>query len=94
MHHLKHLTDALLALSFRHLAHDQPVGNVLFDGHVGKQCIALKNHADVAFLNRKRRDVLVVEQHPTGVRRIQAGNQSQGGCLAAAGRAKQYKRFA
>jgi hypothetical protein len=58
----------------------------LFDqGQVGKEPRRLRDPAAGAFLGREPGDVGVVEEDPSGIREIEAGDEAEGRGLAAAG---------
>ena len=87
--------DPRRALLPRHAPDFQAIADVVGDAHVGKQRVGLKHHADIAPLDRHRRHVVAVKQHPAaGIRQFEAGDDAQHGGLAAAGRAEQHQRFA
>ena len=94
LHQLEHLAHALFDGGFIHPAHTQAVGHVLFDIHMRKERVALKDRVDGAALRRQRGDVPAVQQHRALVRRFQAGDNAQGRRLAAAGRAQQRDELA
>ena len=75
------------------LARGQAEGDVVEDVEVGEEGVVLKDHADVPLL---RWDVQAGSGHgpaadlyPSRLRRLEAGDQAQGGRLAAARRAEQ-----
>ncbi len=64
------------------------------DRHVRIERVALEHHGDVAVTRIGRGDVLVVDQHTAGGRRVEAGENAQRGALARAGRAEQGEELA
>ncbi len=87
--------DARGALLAGHAPDLQAVADIVGDAHVGEQRVGLEHHADIALLDRHRRHVLAVEQHPAaGIRQFEAGDDAQHRGLAAAGGAEQHQRFA
>jgi len=64
--------------------HLQPEADVLTDGQVGEEGVALEDGVDGAAVGRQRGDVLAVEEDPAGVGRLEAGDDAQQGGLAAA----------
>jgi hypothetical protein len=73
--------------------HFQPEADVLADGHVGEQGVALEDHTDVALIGRHGGDVLAVQRDRPGGGRLEAGDHPQGSGLAAAARAEERNEF-
>ena len=93
-HHGQRRRNLLLDLRPRQLACGQRKPQVVGDGHVRKQRIVLKHHADVALMRRHAIDDLAVQQDLAGCRRFEAGKHHQAGCLARSGRSQQGEEFA
>ena len=74
--------------------HAQGEGEVLGDGLVRVQGVALKDHGDVAVLRRPVRHVALADAHPPARRGFEARDHAQGGGLAAAGGADQHDELA
>ena len=79
------LMDALVDLVLRGLAQLQAEGDVLVNGHVGVQSVALEHHGDVAVLRGNVVDQTAADVHLALGDLLQAGDHAQGGGLAAAG---------
>ncbi len=75
----RHLRPDLL---FRDAPHFQRKCQVLFHGHVGEQGIALKHHADVAFVRWKTAHGPAVDLDIAARRRFEAGEHHQDRRLA------------
>jgi len=63
----------------------EPEGDIVEDGQEWEQRIALKDRVHVAAVRWHGGDVGAVEQYPPGRRPLKAGDEPQGGRLAAAG---------
>ena len=86
LHQLQRPLGPLLGFPAGHLAHPQRVGDVLGDGHVGEERIALKDHPDVPQRRGQPGDVLAVEDDAPPVRHGEPGDgHQQGGLARAAG---------
>ncbi len=75
--------------------HPEPEAEVLPHRHVGVERVGLEDHRDVALLRRERGHVPIADQDrgpPVG--RLQPGDHSERGALAAAGRSHQHHEFA
>ncbi len=68
-------------------------GHVVIDTHMGIQRIALEHHGDVAIFGRHVVHNAVADLDRPGSDLFQAGQQAQGGGLAAAGGSNQYEEF-
>src|SRR5699024_9711051 len=79
------LMDALVDLVLRGLAQLEAEGDVLVNGHVGVQSVALEDHGDVAVLRGNVVDQTAADVHLALGDLLQAGDHAQGGGLAAAG---------
>ena len=77
-----------------HLLAPGPEGDVVGDGHVGEERVVLKDGVDVAPIGRDPRDVLAVEQNPSGGGQLEARDHPQRGGLAAARGAEQREELA
>ena len=84
----------VIDLGARHAVPPQAEGDVVRDGEMRKQRVALEHHVDRPLVRRHRRDVLAVEQDAALVRRLEAGEHAQQRGLAAAGGAEQRKELA
>ena len=82
------------ALCLGDLAHDQPVRDVVADGHVREERVVLEDRVDVAVERRDRGDVGAVEQDPAGGRQLEAGDHAQGRRLARARRPEHREELA
>ena len=60
-------------------------GDILIHGHMRKQRIALKHHADIAVLHPQIRNIAIVEMDFAGGRIFQSGDHPQRRRLAATG---------
>ena len=89
--HAGHFAFDLLAAQLLDL---QPVGDVLEDGEVRKDRIALKDHRHIAAVGRQFVDVLAVQNHLAKGRKLKPGDQAQRRRLAAAGRPQQRDKLA
>jgi hypothetical protein len=83
-----------LPLRRAELPHAQREGDVLRDGHVREQRIALEDHAKLAAFRRQGGDVAPVEQHGAGAGRDEARDAHQDRRLAAAGGTEQRQELA
>lgn len=83
-----------LDLVDRKLAYPQGKAQVVGHGHVGKERIVLKDHADVAPVGRDTVDDLPAQQDLAARRRFETGEHHQRGGLARTGRAQQGQEFA
>ena len=88
------LLDALLDLLLRQLAQLQPEGEVVLDGHVRIERVALEDHRDVAVLRRQVVDDLVADPDLAVADLLEPGQHAQRGRLAAAGRADEHHQLA
>ena len=71
----------------------QPEGQVVIDGHVGIEGVVLEDDGDVAVPGREAVHDLAVDGDGARGGFLEAGNQAQGGCFAAAGRPDQHEQF-
>ena len=94
LHQSEHLGHAPLPFRLLDAADAKPIGDVLFDVHVGKQRIILKDGVHIALFRNEVRNIAPVERHRAGVGRKQPGDDAKRGRLAAAGRAEQRDKFA
>ena len=76
--------DRLLAFGRARLAELERELDVGTPGHVGKEAVLLKHHAEVALRGGDRRDVLTADQHGAGIRLLEPGQDAQRRGLAAA----------
>ncbi len=67
--------------------------NVLCNGHIGKERISLKHHADIALVGPQVHHVLAVDFNRAVVRGFKAGNHAQNCGLAAARWAEKGDEF-
>lgn len=86
--HLGHLRLDLLPGAFGDL---QPESDIVPHRQVRKQRIALEDGVDLALVGRQVRHVLSAQQHPSGVRLFEPGQDPQERGLAAAARTQQGK---
>ena len=87
------LMHALVDLVLRGLAQLQTECDVLVNGHVGVQSVALEHHSDVAVLRGNVVDQTAADVHFALGDLLQAGDHAQGGGLAAAGGADEDDEF-
>ena len=88
---LLHLAaDVLL----RHLLHPEREGDVLEDGHVRVERVALEHHGDAALHRRQVVDPLAVDDDVARGRVLEPGDHAQQRRLAAAGRADEDDELA
>lgn len=83
-----------VTLGLCNFPHFQPEGDILRDGHVRKERIALEDHAKPASGRFLPRDVPAVEGNSAVCRRHQSGDHLKGCCLAATGRPQQRNELA
>ena len=81
---LRGAADALLHLLLRQLAQLEPEGEVLLDGHVRVERVALEDHRDVAVLRRQVVDDSVADADLAVADLLEAREHPQGGRLPAA----------
>ena len=79
------------ALRARDAAQLERVVDVLPDGHVRVERVALEDHRDVAVARLQPRHVAVAEEDLARVRQLQAGEDPQRRRLAAAGRPEHHQ---
>ena len=84
------LPDLLVDLVLGHFLQLQGEGHVLIHGHVGVQRVVLEHHGDVPVLGLDVVHQLVADPQLAGGDVLQTGDHTQGGGLAAAGRANQH----
>ena len=90
---LSSLVHALVDLVLRGLAQLQTESDVLVNGHVGVQSVALEHHGDVAVLRGNVVDQTAADVHLALGDLLQAGDHAQGGGLAAARGADEDDEF-
>src|SRR5690606_29200884 len=83
------LVDAPVRLRALHALHGKAEADILAHRHVGKQRIALENHAEAALFRLERIDAPVAEPDLAAGERQEARQAIERGRLAAAGRAEQ-----
>ena len=86
---LEQLADPLPPVGLRLAPDPQPVLDVLLGGHVREEAVGLEDHPHVALVGRRARQVLPVDDDPSGVGLVEAGDEAQRRRLAAAARAEQ-----
>ncbi len=82
---LERLHDARAQRVALDLAAPQPEGDVLVDGEMREERVALEDRVDVALVRRQRADVLVAEVDVPGVGLLEAADHAQRGGLSTAG---------
>src|SRR5262245_45795050 len=92
--HVGDLAYALCALLRRDLLHAQTELDVLRDILVGKQCVALKDHAEIAVARLEVVHHASVDADLPRGRVLETGDHSQCGCLAAAGWSDEHNELA
>ena len=85
--------DAAVDLVLRGLAQLQTESDVLVDGHVGVQSVALEDHGDIAVFRGDVVDQTAADVHFALGNLLQASDHTQGGGLAAARGADQDDKF-
>ena len=91
---LEHAVDLGPDLGLRPLGDRQAEADVVADGHVREEGVALEDGVDLAPVGRLFRDVLAVEQDAAGVRILEARQHAQQRGLAAAAGPEQGEDFA
>ena len=86
--------DPLLDFLLRQLVELEAEGEVLLDGHVRIERVALEHHRDVALLRRQVVDDAVADPDLAVSDLLEARNHAQGGRLAAAGGADENHQLA
>ena len=92
-HQLEHLRHPPLDVVPGHPLHLQPVGDVLEHRQVRKQGVVLEHEADVATVGHQGRDVLPGDAYGPLVGLLEAGDDTQGGGLAAPGGPEQGEKL-
>ena len=87
------LVHALVDLVLRGLAQLQTESDVLVNGHVGVQSVALEHHGDITILRGNVVDQTAADVHFALGDLLQTGDHAQGGGLAAAGGSNQHDEF-
>ena len=90
---LSSLVDAAVDLVLRGLAQFQTESDVLVDGHMGVQSVALEDHGDVAVLRGNVVDEAAADVHLALGDFLQTGDHAQGGGLTAARGADEDDEF-
>ena len=88
-HEGEQLVHAVADLLLGAPADAQPEPDVVLDRHVLEGRVVLEDEADAALARRRGRDVLAVDHHRAGVRRLEPGDDAQQRRLAAPARAEQ-----
>ena len=89
-HEIERARDTSVALG-RVIAapHLHRKGEIVLHRHMRKQRVGLEHQPDVAFLRRRAAHIGIADQHAAARRHVEAGDQPQQRCLAAAGRTHQ-----
>ena len=85
---------ARAALRLRDAARLEPERDVLLDRHVREERVVLKHHPEAAHARCARRDVLALEPHAPGIRRLVARDHAQRRRLPRAARAHERHELA
>ena len=85
----KHFQHAAANLLLVHLLQPQAEGHVLVHIQVREQGVFLEHGVHLALVGRQIGDVLPVKKNIAGARLDKSANDSEGRCLAAAGRAQE-----
>ena len=93
-HQREGLLDARHELGPRGAADAQGEGDVVEDGHVGEERVALEDEPHIALSRRDVRHVAPADQDPARGRRRDAGDQGEHGRLARAGRPEDRRKLA
>ena len=88
-HGIHLFTDLRLAETF----FDQTEGHVVEDVHVREEGIVLKDRVDVPLIRRQIRHVPALQLHGSFRRRLEPGDDAQGGRLSAAGRPQEGQKL-
>ena len=88
------LFDELVHVALRNLADLEAERDVLADGHVRVQRVALEHHRQIAALGCDLGRVLIADDHATSGRDLEPRDDSQKAALAAAGRTHQREPLA
>ena len=80
--HFNDFRHPVFDLFLGNLPHFEAEADVLRNGHMGPEGVALKDHADVALVWRQRRHILSTEADLTRVWRTESGQHPQQGGLA------------
>ena len=89
----RQLVQPSLDVAPAHALQLEPERHVLPHVHVRKQRVVLKHHVHVAPVRRPVRDIAALEDHPSGVGRLEPSQDAQGRGLSAAGRPQQRHEF-
>src|SRR5579859_4345958 len=98
-HQLEGFGDLVLDDAARRATYSERIGDVLEDGHVRPDGVALEDHADVALFGWHEQVALGATDLPGAqpdlacIRLLEAGNRAQRGGLAAAARAEQNQQL-
>src|SRR5262249_10942913 len=91
---LRHLLHLAGRLGLGRLADLEPVAQVLADGHVWVERIALEDHGDVARARRQFSDVAAADRDPAARGLLEPRDHPQERRFAAAGRPDEYEELA
>ncbi len=91
--HLERPGDTARGLTGGQALHSRAEGNVVEDGHVGKEQRALKHHGRAAFFRRDMVDRFTSQMDGAFPDGEQAGNGFEGGGFAASGRPEKGEEF-
>ncbi len=91
---LEHLRDAAPELALWHTLPLEPEADVVLDGHVREERVALEDRVHVPLVRRKADHVLVAEEDAALRRLLEAADHPQRRRLPAAGRSEQREERA
>ncbi len=91
---LEHAVDLGPDLRLGPLGDREAEADVVADGQVGEEGVALEDGVDLALVGGEAGDVAAVEEDAAGVGLLEAGGQAQHGRLAAAARAEKREELA
>ena len=92
--HPRHLSHAFVDARRLDMSHLQTECEVLANGLVRIERVALEHHRQIALLRRHARHVVAVDQDAPAGRRVEAGDQPKHGALAAARRPNEHQQLA
>lgn len=90
---IKRLFSLDQPLAFANPLHAQGVLNILHDGHMREQRIALEDRANIPLVGRDVRDIFTGHHHTATIRRFETGNRSKDCGLSRSARAEDGEEF-
>ncbi|GGW99227.1 hypothetical protein GCM10010353_13610 [Streptomyces chryseus] len=92
-HHLQQFRDPARLTGLPHAPHPQPEGDVPPDVPLRKELVVLEHQPDAPPVHRHPALVAPVQQHPSGVRRLEPGDNPEQRGLPAAARPEHAHHF-